>query len=369
MIRVLQVFGSLNRGGLESFVMNLYRAIDKNKIQFDFLLSSPGGNYEEEVKAFGARIYYLPQRNRGIRNYHFALDKFFAEHAAEYNAIHVHASSLSAITPLYYARKYGVKTRIIHSHSSTIRQELKANFLHHAAHRINKLRIGKLANIYLGCSDKALDWMYKGSGVRKKACMINNAIPLTEYKFNEEVRKKIREDMGLHGKFVVGHVGSFTHVKNHRFLISIFRDMLKEIPSAHLLIIGEGPLREQIISQIDNLGLKDNVTLAGLRSDVNTLLQGMDMIIMPSLFEGLPVSLVEAQASGLPVIASETISKDTAITPNIRFIPLSAGSEAWLKAIMEFHDHFRREDTSEFISKNGFDIKNVATYLSQIYSE
>lgn len=368
MKKVLQIFGKLGRGGLETFVMNLYKAIDKESIQFDFLLTAPGGDYEREAKALGATIHYITPRFKGLKQYKISLDSFFKEHAHEYSAVHLHVSSLSSIEPLEYAKKYGVPIRIIHSHSSSVKQNLKGRLLHRILHSYNKLRISKLATHYLGCSDKALDWLFKGTGIRSKAIMINNGIDTSLYRYNENVRLEMRHNFALSDEFVIGHVGSFIHVKNHNFLISLFSLIQQHLPKSKLLLVGVGELEDDIKNQIKNLNLQSNVIFAGLRSDVNRVLQAMDLIIMPSFFEGLPVSLVEAQASGLPVIASDTISKDVALTPNISFISLNESKDSWLKSVELIAANYCRKDTTSLIIDKGFDIRETAKFFSSIYN-
>lgn len=368
MRRVLQVFGKLGRGGLEAFVMNLYRAIDRNQIQFDFLLTAKGGDYEEEAKKLGAEIYYTTPRSNGMKAYKSYLDDFFAKNAARYSAIHLHASSLSSIEPLKYAKKYGIPIRIIHSHSSSVKQNLKGRIFHHILHNYNKLKIRNLATHYMGCSDKALDWLFKGTGVRSKAVMINNGIDSSQYRFNESVRKEMREAFGFKDDFVIGHVGSFIHVKNHRFLISLFEQVLQVSPEAKLLLVGAGELESSIRQQILDLGMNSKVVFAGLRSDVDKVLQAVDLIIMPSLFEGLPVSLVEAQAAGLPIIASDTISKDVALTSNIHFISLNDPILKWIDCVKSIRKNYKRYDTSDEIKNKGFDIHEIAKHFCSIYN-
>lgn len=368
MRRVLQVFGKLGRGGLEAFVMNLYRAIDRNQIQFDFLLTAKGGDYEDEAKNLGARIYYAPPRSNGLKTYKSYLEDFFAQNAARYSAIHLHASSLSSTEPLKYAKKYGISIRIIHSHSSSVKQNLKGRIFHHILHNFNKLKIRNLATHYMGCSDKALDWLFKGTGIRSKAVMVNNGIDSSQYQFNESVRKNIREAFGFKNEFVIGHVGSFIHVKNHRFLVSLFEKILQVIPEAKLLLVGAGELEQSIKQQIHDIGIDSAVIFAGLRSDVDKVLQAIDLIIMPSLFEGLPVSLVEAQAAGLPIIASDTISKDVALTSSIHFISLNDPIQNWINCVKSIRKNYKRYDTSYEIKNKGFDIHEIAKYFYSIYN-
>lgn len=368
MIRILQVFGRLTRGGLETFVMNLYREIDRTKIQFDFLVTGRGGDYEEEVERMGARIFRIPPRNLGRRKYNDALDEFFKAHSSEFAAIHEHASSLSSIEPLHYAKKYGIPVRIIHSHSSSISSAIKASKIHHLLHLYGKMRIPGLATHYFGCSDKALDWMFAGTSVRKKSEMINNGIPLKKFSFDKCIRDEVRAELGISDKYVIGHVASFIPVKNHKFLIDVFSRLSSLMPDAELVLAGDGLLRPEIERQISEYGLNNKVILTGVRSDVNRLLQGFDLFMMPSIFEGLPVSLVEAQTAGLPLLISDTISQDVKLRDEVVFKSLSAPLDNWVEEIIRIRNSYVRVDGSEGVDKHGFGIEGIAARFTQIYT-
>lgn len=368
MVRILQVFAKLGRGGLETFIMNVYRSVDRREIQFDFLVGCDEGGYEEEVRALGGRIYILPPRKAGIVNYCRSLDGFFREHRNEWAAVHQHVSSLSSIEPQFFAKKYGIPVRILHSHSSSISSAVRGRWLHLSVHRLMKCFVKRWATNYLGCSDKALDWLYNGTGVRDKALMIHNGIRVPEFVFDSSRRADIRARLGIaEDETVIGHVGSFIKVKNHAFLLQVFSAFRRLDPNSRLLLVGDGPLRGAIMQDADRLGISDSLIMTGIRADVADLLQGMDMVVMPSLFEGLPVSLVEAQAAGLPVLASDTISKDAALTGHIGFFPLSDSPEEWAAALRRRLDGFVRRDTSPELKDAGFDIGETADMLVKLY--
>ena len=368
MKRVLQVMGGLNRGGLETFAMNIYRAIDKDEIQFDFLLTQiPGGDYAEEAKSMGANIYTLPARNKGYKAYKKALDNFFKEHH-DYIAIHEHISSLTSIDPAYYAKKYGIPVRIFHSHSSSIQKSLRLHWVHTILHYLNKPKVHSYATHYLGCSDKALDWMYKYTGIRSKAVMINNGIDTCKYVFNESVRIEVRSEFGLdEDAFVMGHVGRFIPLKNQSFWVDILVEMKRKCPNAKLMLVGDGDLRDKVEREAIAKSVGNDVVFTGVRSDVNRLMQAMDVFVMPSWFEGLPVSLVEAQASGLPVVASNTISRDSKLTEPFDFISIEETAEKWSKIIIEITKINKRNNNYSVIKKSGFDSLSIVEHLKTVY--
>lgn len=367
MIRVLQHFGSLNRGGLETFVMNVYRTIDRTKVQFDFLVNSKG-DYAKEIESLGGRIYLTPARNSGIRQYKKGLRKFFYTHRGEYAAIHFHASSLTSLTPLKYAKESGIPVRIIHSHSSSVSHSLSTYYYHLLMHYKNKSRVRFLATHFFGCSKKSLDWMYKGTGCRNKAVMINNAIDTNVFKYDENKRKVARQSLSIDSNTIlIGHVGRFIALKNHSYLIDIFNEFHKVTPNSKLLLVGDGELLTEIREKSNELGLEEDVIYAGIREDIPFLLQAMDIFVMPSLFEGLPVTLVEAQACGLPILASDTISKDTNLTPLYHTFSLDNKAKEWALEISNILSTPNRKDTSKLIKEAGFNIETTTNYLLNIY--
>lgn len=369
MKRVLQVMGGLKRGGLETFSMNMYRSIDRNKIQFDFLLTQvAGGDYEEEAKSMGANIYHMPARNKGYKAYKQALDDFFREHH-DYAAVHLHISSLTSIDPAYYAKKYGIPIRILHSHSSSIQKSLRLYWVHTILHYINKSKVHTYATHYLGCSDKALDWVYKYTGVRSKAKMINNGIDCEQYRFNQTVRDEVRKEFSIgEDDFVIGHVGRFIPLKNQSFLIDILEELHKTKSTVKILFVGEGNTMEEVKAKVELKGLKDFVIFTGIRSDVVRLMQAMDIFVMPSWFEGLPVSLIEAQAAGLPVVASANISHDSDLSGTILFKSIEESAADWAKCIEEWKTHWGRPDNIKAIKEAGFDSKTTVKQLVEIYN-
>lgn len=363
MYKVLQITGTLHRGGLETFAMNVYRAIDRKRIQFDFLIHKETGPYVEEVESLGGRVYYIPPRNKGFLPFYKHLDAFFRSHACEYCAVHMHVSTLSSIEALYFARKYGIKVRIIHSHSSSV----SGNKLHYLLHYLMKPFVHSWATHYLGCSNKAITWLYKGTGVLHQTKMIKNGIDINRFTYNESVRQEVRHNLHVDKCFIVGHVGRFIWIKNHKFILDIFHELRIKVPNAKLVLVGDGILFTEIKQLVDNMGMTKDVLFLGLRSDIDQLLQGFDAFLMPSFYEGLPVSLVEAQCAGLPVFGSDTISQDTQITPNMHFISLDESAEIWAKHISDCCNEYMRNNMGNAIRKAGFDIQQTTVELTKIY--
>lgn len=365
MKRVLHVVSAMNRGGLETFIMNAYRNIDRNKIQFDFLVhTDKDGDYDQEIRSLGGTIYHVPSRNKGVLKNHKAIDRFFKNHP-EYQVVHQHVSSLTYIEPLKAAKRHGVPTRIVHSHST--RQG--GNFMHRYIHLWNRFFIKNIATDFFACSDLAAEWLYGKQKYRKdEYTLVNNGIDTEKYKFNEQVRLKIRRDLNIENKFVIGHVGRFAFPKNHDFLIEIYKAVSKLEPESVLLLVGDGELRDSIEKKCNSLGLGKKVIFTGVRSDIPDLLQAMDVFVMPSHYEGLPVTLVEAQASGLMCVVSNNITNQINITELINKISLESSAQYWANFIINSARIYKRNDTTNLIKDNGFDSSAVVEKLMESYT-
>lgn len=359
MIRVLHVVTHMNRGGLETMIMNYYRNINREKIQFDFLVHrSYRADYDDEIEKLGGKIYRIPALNPFSTTYQKELDNFLKKHP-EYSIIHVHQDCMSSII-LKVAEKNGVKVRIAHSHSSNQDKNFK-----YYIKLFYRRQIPKYATDLLACGKKAGDWMFLGAPFH----VMNNAIDAKQYVFNLNKRKEIRKKLGIgENEIVIGHVGRFSPPKNHDFLIQIFEKMTKKT-NAKLLLVGDGGLRKNIEEKVENLGLKEKVIFTGVRSDVADLMQGMDVFVFPSIYEGLPVTMVEAQASGLPCVISSNVPKETILIPElVKFLDLSDTLNKWEQCILE-SVKTKRENTIDKIKKSGFDIEESAKWLENFYCE
>jgi glycosyltransferase involved in cell wall biosynthesis len=364
MIRVLHIVNIMNRGGLETMIMNLYKNIDRTKVQFDFLThSTQPGDYDNEIKELGGNIYSVVSRRQGILKNRRQLMEFFKKHP-EYNIVHMHVSSLSYITPLKIATMGNVSTRVIHSHSS----KHERGSIHKLLHMINQRKIKKYATNYFACSNVAAKWLYGDRLYNELDIhLINNSIDAQKFSFNEEVRNIVRKKLNIEDNFVIGHVGRFTDAKNHIFLIDIFKEIHNIYPNSVLMLVGRGELENEIKNRVIKLGLEDSVMFMGVRSDIPELLQAMDVFLFPSLYEGLPVTLVEAQAAGLRIIASDSITKEIDLTGLVQFVSLRQPASEWAKEVLNYLNGYERKDTFDIISKAGYDVKTLTKELVQFY--
>ncbi|MGY6766144.1 glycosyltransferase family 1 protein [Faecalibacterium prausnitzii] len=361
-IRVLHVFFKMDRGGAETMIMNLYRHIDRSKLQFDFIVhSKEKGAYDNEIEKFGGKIYYIP-KYKGINHFEYKRlwNRFLGEHS-EYKIIHGHLNSTASIY-LKIAKKFGLVT-IAHSHNTSA-----GSGIYGVLKNILQDPIKYVADYLFACSKEAGNWLF-GKGVYKKNnfYLLKNAIDTEQFVFNKSIRMEKRKQLKIEDKFVVGHIGRFHAQKNHVFLIDIFKEVYARKSNAVLLLVGDGDLRSKIEDKINKLGLSNRVIFTGVRKDIPDLLQAMDVFLFPSLYEGLGVVTIEAQASGLPCIVSDAVPNEAFITELIQPISLDKSPEHWAKEILRYSEGYMRKNTSSEIKENGYDVKDTAKWLESFY--
>jgi glycosyltransferase involved in cell wall biosynthesis len=361
-VRVLQVFAEMNRGGAETMIMNLYRNIDRSMIQFDFIVHTEDEcAYDDEIYKLGGKIFRVPAyKGTNHLTYLKNWEDFFGKHP-EYKIIHGHVRSTAAIY-LKVAQKSGLTT-IAHSHNTS-----SGNGFSAIVKNLLQYPIRYVADYLFACSESAGEWLF-GNQVSKKRnfYILNNAIDTKKFIFNKDIRDKKRKEFQLEGKFVIGHVGRFHPQKNHDFLVDIFKAVHDKDENAILLLVGEGGLQTAIQEKVYRLGLDSNVIFTGVRSDIPELFQAMDMFVFPSLFEGLGIVLIEAQASGLPCIVTDTIPKEALVTGNVKEVSLIESPDNWREAILQQIDSFERTSTYEKIKGSGYDIEESHRWLQEFY--
>lgn len=357
MIRVLQVVTYMGRGGLESMIMNYYRHIDREKIQFDFLVHrQERAAFDDEIESLGGRIYRLPRLVPWSKSYLSALNHFFDEHP-EYKVVHVHQDCLSSVI-LKVAAQHNVPVRIAHSHNANQDRNLK-----YPIKLWYRRDIPQYATNLFACGKGAGDWMFSGAPYQ----IINNAIDVAVYTYDLEKRTEGRQKLGLRDELTIGHAGRFNPQKNHPFLLDIFAALLKKEPNAVLLLVGGGEDMPKMQTKAHALGIAEHVRFHGIRSDVSDLMQAMDVFVFPSLYEGLPVTMVEAQVAGLPCLISDKVPPECILTDGlVDILPLSADSETWAEKILEKRKVPRTDHRSE-IAAHGFDITTEAIKLQEFY--
>lgn len=354
-IRVLQVFAQMNRGGAETMIMNLYRNIDRSKVQFDFIVHTEAKcAFDNEIYTLGGKIFRMP-RYTGENHFRYKNEwhDFFKEHT-EYKIIHGHVRSTASIY-LAIAGKCGLTT-IAHSHSTSSGKGIQA-----VVKAILQKGIPKVADYCFACSGVAGKWLFAD----RDFTIIKNAIDISKYTTNQNIRKAYRKKLNIEDQIVYSHVGRFHESKNHKFLLQVFKQIHRINDRTVLVLVGDGQLRKSIENEIVNLHINDSVVLLGVRSDVPELLQASDCFLLPSLWEGFPVSIVEAQAAGLPCYISDTITRDADLSELVHYLPIKKGPELWAQNILEAD--LKRKDVSKNLIKAGFDVVATANQLTIFY--
>lgn len=357
--RVLHVVNKMGYGGIETLIMNIYRNIDKEKVQFDFAVASKEkGEYDDEIKKLGGRIFYIGKRRNGILKYKESWENFLKTYSPEFCAIHMHVSSLTDILPIKLAKKYNIQIRILHSHN-----EFQKGLIHNVLNFMHKFIIGKYATNLFACSQNARKYCFGN----KKVEIIKNGIDAKKFEFNINKRNAMRRVLKLDENteaFI--HVGRFAEEKNHNFLIEIFAEIVKKRSNSKLFLIGSGSKEKEIRDKVSQLHLEDSIKFLGLRNDIPDVLQAMDCFIFPSFHEGLGIVTIEAQASGLKVFASDTIPNEVQITDLLQFVSLKKNANEWARIILD-NIKYKRNSTYEKIVESGYDIGAVAKKLEKIY--
>lgn len=357
MVRILHIVTYMGRGGIETMLMNYFRRIDKTKIQFDFLVHRDFiADYDDEIESLGGKIYRFPVLNPFSKEYKSKLRKFFLGHR-EYKIVHSHVDSMSSV-PLKIAKECGVPIRIAHAHNCSEVKNLK-----YYLKLYYKSKLPKCANYFFACSNEAGKWLYGD----REFTLLNNAIDTKQYAFNKEARVKIRNEFSISDDtLVIGSVARFEPQKNHSFALDVFKKLIDRKPNCILLLVGDGSLKNDIIEKSKLLKIDDKVIFAGVREDVPCVLQAMDLFLFPSFFEGLPVSIIEAQTSGLPCLISDKVPIECKKTDIVDVCSLSDDTSIWVDKIVNL-TRLTRSDGSDAITNAGFDISENARKLEDFY--
>lgn len=366
--RILLLFTIMNRGGAETMVMNYYRNLDRNLVQFDFMVHrAEKGAYDDEIESLGGKIYRMcPVYPQNFIRYKKMLHDFFTIHN-EYQIIHSHMSELGYFA-FKEAKKQNIPVRICHAHNTPVFSLIGWNERIKALARwYFKKNIQKYTTHFFTCSIDSGKWLFGSENVDKLIVM-KNAVPADSHRYNQTVRSEYRKNLKIENKFVLGHVGRFNEQKNHAFLIDIFFEIQKIKPDSTLLLIGDGNLKQSIQQKVNYLGLNKKVLFLGVRNDINELLQAMDVFVLPSLFEGLAMVLIEAQASGLKCFTSkDLVTTESKITNLLEYIPLNENPDIWARYILDYdYTNYRKDMYQEIVDKE-WDINSNVKWITEFY--
>lgn len=368
-IRVLHVLGTTNLGGAESRVMELYRAMNRDNVQFDFLIHTTSeGSYSEEIRNLGGKIYSLPRFK--VYNwpvYHKAVKAFFEAHT-EFVAVHGHMTSTASIYLPIAKRVYRQKGQklltIAHARSAGVDRGIKGKVT-----RLLRKNLKKKADYCFTCSKEAGEAVFGKKHVAKGMVKtIPNAIDCERFAYDEQVRNEVRKELGIEDMFVIGHVGRFGFMKNHAYLTDVFAELSKQKEKVAMVLIGKGEEEEAVHEKLKKLGLEEKVLFLGNHYDVERYYQAFDYFVFPSVFEGFPGSVLEAQAAGLHCLVSDKVTKEVALTPLVSYRSIQEPPQRWAEEILanEKEVRNRKVDVSS-IREKGFDVQGQATLMEEFY--
>ena len=367
-IRILHITEMLSAAGIESFIMNVYRNIDREKVQFDFLvLRNEKEFYEDEITALGGRKYYVHSdiKNTFLRilDESRKIEKFLKIN--HYDVVHIHYTTPLRAFYLKAAAKAGVPVRIYHSHSAEVsgKSNIKL-FIYNYCKKV----IDKYATDFFACSEAAAKWIFSENALKsKKVKVIHNGIDTDRFSFKKEIRDKVRKNLSVSNEYVLINTGRFTEQKNQTFLIDIVNELKKKGENVKLFLLGDGPLKAKCQDKVDKLELQDIVYFLGVKANVEDYLFAADCYVMPSLYEGLPVAGVEAECTGIPCVFSENITREVKLNENAIFVGLNTSALEWSHIVLDKCEVKERENAVKAIRDAGYDIHDVASNMQKFY--
>ena len=364
-LRVLQVGMTRNLGGIETYLIEQFRHLDKSKIDYDFVNITGEYSicYEDEILASGSKIFKVVSRHKNPLLHYWQWFNILLQNKGVYDVIVLNTNSLEYVFPLVLGKIFGIPVRVIHSHNSGF--ENKQGLARRLLVGMNKKLLAWSANLRFACSQFAGQWMFKDNPYH----VIYNAIDIHKYDADLIVREETRNALGLHTELTLLHVGRFSYQKNHSFLLDIFKEVHAIQPDSVLLLVGDTTEESEFLTEVKRkikaYGLENVVRLLGRRDDVNKIMQAADVLVMPSFFEGLTVVGIEAQASDLPLLLSDTVTKELGLLPSTQFISLEAGPTAWAEAIVNSKRH-NRQSRYEELKAAGYDIGNETERVEKL---
>ncbi|ETS92431.1 glycosyltransferase [Veillonella sp. AS16] len=356
-LRVLQVGMTRNLGGIETYLIEQFRHLDTNRITYDFvnITGEYAICYEDEILGAGSKIFKVVSRHKNPILHYWQWFTIAVKNRGIYDAVVLNTNSLEYVFPLVLGMLFHIPVRVIHSHNSGF--ENKQGLARRLLVGMNKKLLSWSANLRFACSRFAGRWMFGNEPYH----VIYNAIDIHKYDADDSVRAERRQSLGLDEALTVLHVGRFSYQKNHAFLLDIFKEVHRIHPDSVLLLVGDTTEETEYLSEVKRkireYGLDDSVRLLGRRDDVNRIMQAADVLVMPSFFEGLTVVGIEAQASDLPLLLSDTVTRELGLLPSTQFISLDAGADTWAQAVIEAKRNHRQSRYDE-LKTAGYDIEH-----------
>lgn len=362
MKRLLCLISNMNTGGAETFLMKIYRKIDRKNYQIDFCINNKEESYyEKEILSLGGKVYHIPSKSENLREFKRQLAKIVKENSYEY--VLRLTSSAMGFMDLKISKKAGAKVCSVRSTNSSSGGSLKSKL----AHILGKLLYKKYIDVKFAPSGLAAEYTFgKKALINNEVSILHNGVDLNVFHYDNEARYKIRNEFAIKdNQYVIGHIGRFDYQKNHAFLLDVFKEMSNKNDNSVLMLVGDGILEQQIKDKIKALDIEDKVIFTGVRSDIPQLLSAMDVFVFPSFYEGMPNTVIEAQATGLPCVIADTITKEADITGLVQYLALSNSAEKWANVALGSIKSTRM-DTKENFVENGYDIESVTKKFTQL---
>ena len=363
--RVLCLVSAMNTGGAETFLMKIYRNLDRTKYQMDFCVNvKEKGFYDDEIKRLGGRIFVIPSKSENIKKFKSELAEIIRSH--QYANVFRITSNAMGFLDLKIAKDSGAKRCIARSSNSSDGAGIKVLLVH----KLGQLLYERYVDVKIAPSDLAAEYTFGKKALKhKEVTILHNAVDLEQYSYGESNRTKFRDELGISEKtMLIGHVGRFSMQKNHEFLIDIYQKICQYVPDSRLILVGNGELQEEVRKKVNGLNLSEKVIFLGVRADISSILSGMDVFAFPSFYEGMPNTVIEAQATGLPCVIADTITKEANITGLVKYISLQESVNEWAKAVIDSVSPHRK-DTKEMFIQNGYDINTVTKQFETLIFE
>lgn len=364
MMKIIHFSLANTKSGVTQYVLNNWKHIDKERFRFDMATFGGRLDYQKDLEKDGCNIFYV--RNRAEENLAGFRKEILDIFSNGYDAVHLHTSYWKSFELEKLARQAGIPRIIVHAHNTAVFDDNGREEKEQQHYRLMEKLSPDIATDFWACSESAARWLYSDKIPGERIRILNNAIDVSRFAFDSRKRMEYRKRLAWEDKVVIGHVGRFSYQKNHEFLIHIFKEVIKKQENARLLLIGGGTLEKQIVSLIKRYELNDKIYFAGVRDDVDYWLQAMDIFVLPSRFEGMPIVAIEAQAAGLPCFISDVVTREVAITDRISFLPLDVAD--WSDSILSKAG--KREDRKKYadqVSMAGYDIKKYIKVLEGLY--
>lgn len=355
MKKILCIAASMDTGGAETFLMKIFRGINKEQWHMDFCVTKQErGFYDNEIEENGGKIFRITQKTESLKKFKKELSDVIKQNS--YDVVFRSGASCFTALDLWVAKKCGVKVRVLRSSNAGTMQGRVQQLIN----VICRKAMTSAANVKMAPSMLAAEYTFGKKAAHNSVCILKNGLDVQRYVFNEQARQTIRQELGIEDKFVVGHVGRFSAQKNHSFLIDIFHFFQKEKQKdSVLLLLGTGEDEEKIKAKVKELGIEDKVFFMGVKSNVVDYLMAMDMLLFPSLFEGMPNVVIEAQTTGLPCLISDTITKEVMVTDCIKMLSLAEPKEVWSEEMKKINKKQDRRIYAQKMAQEGYEMQEV----------